>query len=80
MVGRVGPVHGSVRPMRGPGSANHREGMRTRTGIAVIGVGNEFRRDDGVGWAVVARLKERAGDRPLPPARCSPPATATPAG
>ncbi|KUN24836.1 peptidase M52 [Streptomyces antibioticus] len=30
--------------------------------IAVIGVGNEFRRDDGVGWAVLARLRER----PLP--------------
>ncbi|GAA0415267.1 hydrogenase maturation protease [Streptomyces luteireticuli] len=35
--------------------------------IAVIGVGNEFRRDDGVGPAVVARLRERAADRPLPP-------------
>ncbi|WP_406289462.1 hydrogenase maturation protease [Embleya sp. NBC_00896] len=34
--------------------------------IAVIGVGNEFRRDDGVGWAVVARLAERAGMRPPP--------------
>jgi len=34
--------------------------------IAVIGVGNEFRRDDGVGWAVVARLAERAEERPLP--------------
>jgi len=32
----------------------------------VIGVGNEFRRDDGVGWTVVARLRERAADRPLP--------------
>ncbi|RPF30853.1 hydrogenase maturation protease [Streptomyces sp. TLI_185] len=41
--------------------------MRTRTRIAVIGVGNEFRRDDGVGWAVLARLRERAGQRPLPP-------------
>jgi hydrogenase maturation protease len=40
-------------------------GMRTR--IAVIGVGNEFRRDDGVGWAVLARLRERAARRPLPP-------------
>jgi hydrogenase maturation protease len=28
--------------------------------IAVIGVGNDFRRDDGVGWAVLARLRERA--------------------
>ncbi|MES5819796.1 hydrogenase maturation protease [Streptomyces sp. RG80] len=37
--------------------------MRTRGRIAVIGVGNEFRRDDGVGWAVLAGLHER----PLPP-------------
>ncbi|MDX3387212.1 hydrogenase maturation protease [Streptomyces niveiscabiei] len=39
--------------------------------VAVIGVGNEFRHDDGVGWAVIARLRERAGERgrerPLPP-------------
>ncbi|MFF4255119.1 hydrogenase maturation protease [Streptomyces sp. NPDC001663] len=35
--------------------------------IAVIGVGNDFRRDDGVGWAVLAELRERAGERPLPP-------------
>ncbi|MDH2387914.1 hydrogenase maturation protease [Streptomyces sp. HNM0663] len=35
--------------------------------IAVIGVGNEFRRDDGVGWAVIRRLRERAARRPLPP-------------
>ncbi|GAA2473281.1 hydrogenase maturation protease [Streptomyces longisporus] len=41
--------------------------MRTRARIAVIGVGNEFRRDDGVGWAVLARLRERAAQRPLPP-------------
>ncbi|MCX4904019.1 hydrogenase maturation protease [Streptomyces sp. NBC_00878] len=41
--------------------------MRARTRIAVVGVGNEFRRDDGVGWAVVARLRERADERPLPP-------------
>ncbi|MGW5861539.1 hydrogenase maturation protease [Streptomyces sp. NPDC055239] len=40
--------------------------MPTRTRIAVIGVGNEFRRDDGVGWAVIARLRARAVDRPLP--------------
>ncbi|MFE0172872.1 hydrogenase maturation protease [Streptomyces sp. NPDC059002] len=41
--------------------------MPPRTRIAVIGVGNEFRRDDGVGPAVVARLRERAAARPLPP-------------
>ncbi|GGY33549.1 hydrogenase maturation protease [Streptomyces djakartensis] len=34
--------------------------------IAVIGVGNEFRRDDGVGPAVLARLLERAGSRAFP--------------
>ncbi|GHF37412.1 hydrogenase maturation protease [Streptomyces griseosporeus] len=41
--------------------------MDRRQRIAVIGVGNDFRRDDGVGWAVVDRLRERAGRRPLPP-------------
>jgi hydrogenase maturation protease len=34
--------------------------------IAVIGVGNEFRRDDGVGWEAIARLRKRAGGPPLP--------------
>ncbi|MFE2865999.1 hydrogenase maturation protease [Embleya sp. NPDC059259] len=34
--------------------------------IVVIGVGNEYRRDDGVGWAVVARLAEQATGSPLP--------------
>jgi hydrogenase maturation protease len=41
--------------------------MRTRTRVAVVGVGNEFRHDDGVGWTVVERLRERAEDRSLPP-------------
>ncbi|MFJ7199118.1 MULTISPECIES: hydrogenase maturation protease [unclassified Streptomyces] len=40
--------------------------MSLTTRIAVIGVGNEFRHDDGVGWAVVARLAERTEARPLP--------------
>ncbi|RCH61652.1 peptidase M52 [Streptomyces sp. SDr-06] len=40
--------------------------MTIRTRIAVIGVGNDFRRDDGVGWAVIDRLRERAAARPLP--------------
>ncbi|MEV8550235.1 hydrogenase maturation protease [Streptomyces glaucescens] len=35
--------------------------------IIVIGVGNEFRHDDGVGWAVITRLEERTATRPLPP-------------
>lgn len=33
---------------------------------AVIGVGNEFRHDDGVALSVIARLEERAAGRPLP--------------
>ncbi|MFF4550109.1 hydrogenase maturation protease [Streptomyces sp. NPDC001435] len=41
--------------------------MRTHERIVVIGVGNDFRHDDGVGWAVLAQLRERAGKRPLPP-------------
>ncbi|MEV5845308.1 hydrogenase maturation protease [Streptomyces sp. NPDC051985] len=41
--------------------------MQERTRVTVVGVGNEFRRDDGVGGAVVARLRERTGERPLPP-------------
>ncbi|MFB7209092.1 hydrogenase maturation protease [Streptomyces sp. NPDC056255] len=40
--------------------------MSLTTRVAVIGVGNEFRHDDGVGWAVVAQLAERAEARPLP--------------
>lgn len=39
----------------------------TAQAIAVIGVGNEFRSDDGVGWAVVDLLRERARHHPLPP-------------
>ncbi|ARF53369.1 hydrogenase maturation protease [Streptomyces gilvosporeus] len=34
--------------------------------IAVIGVGNDYRHDDGVGWAVVAGLVQRGKRRPLP--------------
>lgn len=41
--------------------------MKTPPRIAVIGVGNVFRHDDGIGPAVVRRLRERAVDRPLPP-------------
>ncbi|MFJ8383972.1 hypothetical protein ACIQ9Q_05575 [Streptomyces sp. NPDC094438] len=40
--------------------------MTIRTHIAVIGVGNDFRRADGVGWAVIDLLRERAAVRPLP--------------
>ncbi|MEU9044635.1 MULTISPECIES: hydrogenase maturation protease [unclassified Kitasatospora] len=40
--------------------------MDVASRIIVIGVGNEYRRDDGVGWAVLARLAEQAEQRPLP--------------
>ncbi|MEU2429380.1 hydrogenase maturation protease [Streptomyces sp. NPDC007861] len=40
--------------------------MKPPVDSAVIGIGNEFRRDDGVGWAVVALLRERVHQRPLP--------------
>ncbi|MDH6121367.1 hydrogenase maturation protease [Kitasatospora sp. GAS204B] len=40
--------------------------MNLASRIVVIGVGNEYRRDDGVGRTVVARLAERAVARPLP--------------
>ncbi|MFD0259146.1 hydrogenase maturation protease [Kitasatospora indigofera] len=40
--------------------------MNTPARVIVIGVGNEYRRDDGVGWAVVGRLAEQARTRPLP--------------
>jgi hydrogenase maturation protease len=34
--------------------------------VAVIGVGNDLRGDDGVGFAVVARLRQEARRTPLP--------------
>lgn len=34
--------------------------------VAVIGVGNEYRHDDGVGWAVVTGLAQTGKQRPLP--------------
>jgi hydrogenase maturation protease len=40
--------------------------MNSHARIAVIGVGNDFRGDDGIGWAVVSRLSERPGRRPPP--------------
>ncbi|MBW5483272.1 hydrogenase maturation protease [Streptomyces bambusae] len=40
--------------------------MEAFTRTAVIGVGNEFRRDDGVGWVVVGLLRDRAAQRRLP--------------
>ncbi|MCX4672995.1 hydrogenase maturation protease [Streptomyces sp. NBC_01381] len=41
--------------------------MTVSTRIAVIAVGDRSRHDDGVGWAVLSRLRERAAVRPLPP-------------
>lgn len=40
--------------------------MTASAGAAVIGIGNEFRRDDGVGPAVAALVRERSAARPLP--------------
>jgi hydrogenase maturation protease len=37
-----------------------------RSGTVVIGIGNEYRRDDAVGSAVVTALAERGARRPLP--------------
>ncbi|GGS26627.1 hypothetical protein GCM10010252_76900 [Streptomyces aureoverticillatus] len=41
--------------------------MTVSTHAAVIAVGDRSRHDDGVGWSVLARLRERAVVRPLPP-------------
>ncbi|MFJ7587512.1 hydrogenase maturation protease [Streptomyces sp. NPDC097617] len=40
--------------------------METFARTAVIGIGNEFRRDDGVGWVAVSLLRDRATRRQLP--------------
>ncbi|MFF3632542.1 hydrogenase maturation protease [Streptomyces sp. NPDC002164] len=40
--------------------------VKPLTHTLVIGIGNEFRRDDGAGWAVVALLGEQSTRRPLP--------------
>jgi hydrogenase maturation protease len=41
--------------------------MAVSTRIAVIAVGDRFRHDEAVGWAVLHRLRERAAFRPFPP-------------
>lgn len=41
--------------------------MTVSTRIAVVAVGDRSRHDDGVGPEVLARLRERAAERPLPP-------------
>ncbi|WP_035792133.1 hydrogenase maturation protease [Kitasatospora mediocidica] len=38
--------------------------MSSAARIAVIGVGNEYRHDDGLGWAVLARLTRRTEQLP----------------
>ncbi|MCX3059950.1 hydrogenase maturation protease [Streptomyces beihaiensis] len=42
------------------------EDPTSRTRIAVIGVGNEFRHDDATGWAVIAALARRSERHALP--------------
>jgi hydrogenase maturation protease len=50
--------------------------MTVSTRIAIIGVGDPGRHDDGVSMAVLSRLRERAAGRPLPAgtllAECAP--------
>ncbi|WP_308401602.1 hypothetical protein [Streptomyces roseoverticillatus] len=48
--------------------------------IVVIGLGNVFRRDDGLGPAVVTRLERRAGRDGRPPGSGSCAATGSRAG
>ena len=64
--GRVGPAVGPFGPCERECPRRTVKGMGSRQRIAVIGVGNEFRRDDGAGWAVLAGLRKRASERPLP--------------
>ncbi|MFD7611611.1 hydrogenase maturation protease [Streptomyces sp. NPDC059828] len=40
--------------------------MQSEMRTVVVGVGNDFRRDDGVGWAVVEKLRSRACFDALP--------------
>ncbi|GGZ19560.1 hydrogenase maturation protease [Streptomyces poonensis] len=41
--------------------------MTVPTRIAIVAVGDRYRHDDGIGRAVLSRLRERTADRPLPP-------------
>ncbi|MCL6675233.1 hydrogenase maturation protease [Streptomyces panaciradicis] len=41
--------------------------MAVSTRIAIVAVGDRLRHDDGIGGAVLTRLRERAAGRPLPP-------------
>lgn len=41
--------------------------MTVSTRIAVVAVGDRYRHDDGIGRAVLSRMRERTADRPLPP-------------
>jgi len=50
-------------PPAGPGRSGVADGPRAADGgIVVIGVGNEFRRDDGVGPHVLANLRTQVAD------------------
>ncbi|WP_327733514.1 hydrogenase maturation protease [Streptomyces nojiriensis] len=40
--------------------------VKPLAGAAVIGIGNEFRRDDGLGWAAISLLRARKAQRHLP--------------
>ncbi|MEU2266692.1 hydrogenase maturation protease [Streptomyces olindensis] len=41
--------------------------MTVSTRIAVVAVGDRYRHDDGIGRAVLSRMREHLADRPLPP-------------
>lgn len=41
--------------------------MTVSTRIAVVALGDRYRHDDGIGLAVLSRMREQATDRPPPP-------------
>ncbi|WP_078658361.1 MULTISPECIES: hydrogenase maturation protease [Streptomyces] len=68
----VCPAAQDLVPLAGqavPGDARTRKWVPVKplAGTAVIGIGNEFRRDDGLGWAAIALLRARKAQRALPP-------------
>lgn len=65
--GRRAAAGGAAR--RGAGKTSVMDVTAAARQIAVIGVGNEYRHDGGVGWAVVAGLAQRGKHRPLPRVR-----------
>lgn len=67
----VCPAAQDLVPLAGqavPGDARTRKWVPVKplAGTAVIGIGNEFRRDDGLGWAAISLLRARKAQRPLP--------------